>query len=36
MEQTFMEIACLQDDIRAGVTTHREVDPTNMLSLIAR
>ncbi|GMH52987.1 hypothetical protein TL16_g01352 [Triparma laevis f. inornata] len=34
MEQPNMEIACLPDDIRPE-TTHQELDPTNMLSLIA-
>ncbi|CAN0059573.1 unnamed protein product, partial [Ectocarpus sp. 4 AP-2014] len=35
MAQQFMEIACLADDVRPGLTTHRELDPTNMLSLVA-
>jgi len=35
MEQPFMDIACLKEDIREGITTHMELDPTNMLSLIA-
>lgn len=35
LEQAFMDIACLEEDIREGVTTHQEIDPTNMLSLIA-
>jgi len=35
MEQPFMDIACLPEDIREGITTHQELDPTNMLSLIA-
>ena len=35
MEQAFMDIACLDEDIREGITTHQELDPTNMLSLIA-
>jgi DNA-directed RNA polymerase I subunit RPA2 len=30
-----MDIACLDEDIREGITTHQELDPTNMLSLIA-
>ena len=34
-EQAFMDIACLDEDIREGITTHQELDPTNMLSLIA-
>ena len=29
------QIACLAEDVRAGLTTHRELDPTNMLSLVA-
>lgn len=35
MEQAFMDIACLDEDVREGITTHMELDPTNMLSLIA-
>lgn len=35
MEQAFMDIACLDQDIREGITTHQELDPTNMLSLVA-
>jgi len=35
MEQPFMDIACLPEDIREGITTHQEIDPANMLSLIA-
>mmetsp|Transcript_1430 Transcript_1430/g.1921 ORF Transcript_1430/g.1921 Transcript_1430/m.1921 type:complete len:1240 (+) Transcript_1430:30-3749(+) len=35
MEQPFLDIACLDMDIREGITTHQELDPTNMLSLIA-
>ncbi|GAB5035597.1 dna-directed rna polymerase i complex subunit rpa2 [Nannochloropsis oceanica] len=35
MEQVFMEIALLPEDLRAGETTHQELDPTNMLSLVA-
>ncbi|EQC34809.1 hypothetical protein SDRG_07614 [Saprolegnia diclina VS20] len=34
MEQVFMNIAVLKDDIRAS-TTHMELKPTNMLSLVA-
>jgi DNA-directed RNA polymerase I subunit RPA2 len=30
-----MEVALLPSDLRSGVTTHQELDPTNMLSLIA-
>ncbi|CAN0281350.1 unnamed protein product, partial [Discosporangium mesarthrocarpum] len=29
------KIACLKDDVKRGLTTHRELDPTNMLSLVA-
>jgi DNA-directed RNA polymerase I subunit RPA2 len=35
MEQPFMDIACLDEDVREGVTTHQELDASNMLSLIA-
>lgn len=35
LEQGFMDIACLDEDIREGITTHQELDPTNMLSLVA-
>jgi DNA-directed RNA polymerase I subunit RPA2 len=35
LEQSFMDIACLEEDIREGITTHQELDPMNMLSLIA-
>jgi DNA-directed RNA polymerase I subunit RPA2 len=34
-EQPFLDIACLPEDIREGITTHQELDPANMLSLIA-
>jgi DNA-directed RNA polymerase I subunit RPA2 len=30
-----MDIACLDEDVKAGITTHQELDPNNMLSLIA-
>lgn len=33
--QAFLDIACLEEDVRDGITTHQELDPTNMLSLIA-
>lgn len=38
--QVFLEVACLPEDIRDSPdepfpTTHQELDPTNMLSLIA-
>lgn len=35
LEQVYMDIGCLDEDIREGITTHQELDPTNMLSLIA-
>lgn len=35
LEQGFMDIACLEEDVREGTTTHQELDPMNMLSLIA-
>ena len=35
MEQPFMDIACLEEDVREGITTHQELDPYNLLSLIA-
>jgi DNA-directed RNA polymerase I subunit RPA2 len=35
LEQAFMDIACLDEDIQEGITTHQELDPMNMLSLIA-
>jgi len=35
MEQPFMDIACLEEDIREGITTHQELDPMNILSLVA-
>ena len=34
-EQVFMDIACLEEDVAVGVTTHTEIEPTNMLSVIA-
>lgn len=30
-----MDIACLDEDVQEGITTHQELDATNMLSLIA-
>jgi DNA-directed RNA polymerase beta subunit len=35
LEQGFLDVACLAEDVRNGVTTHAELDPTNVLSLIA-
>jgi len=35
MEQLMMEIACTSGDFIPGITTHQEISPTNMLSVIA-
>jgi len=35
MEQPYLEIACLSDDIRPNETTHMEIEPTQMLSHVA-
>lgn len=35
MEQPYLDIACLPSDIKSGITTYMELDPTNMLSLIS-
>ena len=34
-EQPFMEIACLESDLIAGLSTHIEYTPTNILSIVA-
>lgn len=34
-EQVFMEISCIPSDFRPGITTHRELDPMNIISLVA-
>ncbi|KAF0465383.1 beta and beta-prime subunits of DNA dependent RNA-polymerase [Gigaspora margarita] len=34
-EQVYMNIACLEEDIIKDVTTHIEIKPTNMLSILA-
>ncbi|KAF9362760.1 DNA-directed RNA polymerase I subunit rpa2 [Mortierella sp. NVP85] len=34
-EQVYMEIACMDDEIRPGENTHQELAPTSMLSIIA-
>ncbi|KAJ2548989.1 hypothetical protein EV175_004616 [Coemansia sp. RSA 1933] len=34
-EQVYMDIACLDEDMRVGVTTHQEVLPTHILSVVA-
>ncbi|ORY29133.1 putative DNA-directed RNA polymerase I polypeptide 2 [Naematelia encephala] len=34
-EQVYMDVACTQGEIERGVSTHVELDPTSMLSVIA-
>ncbi|KAJ5935181.1 DNA-directed RNA polymerase I subunit RPA2 [Penicillium verhagenii] len=34
-EQPYMEIACLESDLIAGLSTHIEFTPTNILSIVA-
>lgn len=34
-EQPFMDIACLEQDLVSGVSTHIEFTPTNILSIVA-
>ncbi|KAI8099126.1 uncharacterized protein BX664DRAFT_289066 [Halteromyces radiatus] len=34
-EQVYMDIACMDDEVVPGVTTHQEFAPTNVLSIIA-
>ncbi|CAM0136547.1 DNA-directed RNA polymerase I subunit rpa2 [Umbelopsis sp. WA50703] len=34
-EQVYMDIACMDDEVIPGVSTHQEFTPTNMLSVIA-
>lgn len=34
-EQVYLDIACLDQDIVTGITTHQEVLPTNILSVVA-
>ncbi|RUP17074.1 hypothetical protein BC936DRAFT_139472, partial [Jimgerdemannia flammicorona] len=34
-EQVYLEIACMDDEVVPGVTTHQEFAPTNILSIIA-
>jgi DNA-directed RNA polymerase I subunit RPA2 len=34
-EQPFMEIACVAEDVIPGLTTHMELEPTNVLSILA-
>lgn len=35
LEQLTMDIACTSEDFQPGVTTHQEIKPTNILSVIA-
>lgn len=34
-EQVYLEIACMDDDVVPGVSTHQEFAPTNILSIVA-
>ncbi|KAF7727777.1 DNA-directed RNA polymerase I subunit rpa2 [Apophysomyces ossiformis] len=34
-EQVYMDIACMDDEVVPGVTSHQEFTPTNILSIIA-
>ncbi|PWN40687.1 beta and beta-prime subunits of DNA dependent RNA-polymerase [Ceraceosorus guamensis] len=34
-EQVYLDVACMPDEIETGVTTHAELSPTNVLSVIA-
>ncbi|KAJ2411425.1 hypothetical protein GGF41_006361, partial [Coemansia sp. RSA 2531] len=34
-EQVYMDIACLDADVRPGITTHQEILPTHILSAVA-
>ncbi|KAJ3244159.1 hypothetical protein HDU78_011350 [Chytriomyces hyalinus] len=34
-EQVYMDIACVKEDVVAGITTHIELHPTSMLSVVA-
>jgi DNA-directed RNA polymerase I subunit RPA2 len=34
-EQVYMDIACINEDVVPGVTTHRELHPTSILSVVA-
>ncbi|KAJ1950137.1 hypothetical protein FBU59_000821 [Linderina macrospora] len=34
-EQVYMDIACMDQDVRPGLTTHQEVLPTHILSAVA-
>eukprot|EP01104_Vermistella_antarctica_P001539 TRINITY_DN115_c3_g1_i2.p1 TRINITY_DN115_c3_g1~~TRINITY_DN115_c3_g1_i2.p1 ORF type:complete len:1160 (+),score=268.09 TRINITY_DN115_c3_g1_i2:138-3617(+) len=34
-EQVYLSIACMREDFQTGKTTHQELDPANILSIIA-
>jgi DNA-directed RNA polymerase I subunit RPA2 len=34
-EQVYMDVACVEEEVEKGVTTHLELDPTSMLSVVA-
>ena len=34
-EQVYMDIACTDQEIEKGISTHVELDPTSVLSVIA-
>lgn len=34
-EQVYMDIACTKEEVESGVSTHLELDPTSILSVIA-
>ena len=34
-EQVYMDVACTEMEVEKGVTTHVELDPTSMLSVVA-
>lgn len=34
-EQVYMDIACMDDEVEPGVTTHQEFTPTNIFSIVA-
>jgi DNA-directed RNA polymerase I subunit RPA2 len=34
-EQVYMDVACTEQEVERGVSTHVELDPTSMLSVVA-
>jgi DNA-directed RNA polymerase I subunit RPA2 len=36
MEQIYLSVACMPEDINPALHTHMEIKPTNMLSMVAR